>query len=96
MRAYPSVIDASECTYAEYYRAYGTQLTSAQALNRYVEQLEKLGWREVERTENTRFLNRGQSELLNVATYPLTSWLADELDPDNRAGRIFLPYCTCA
>lgn len=83
-RAYPSVIDSSECTYAEYFRAYGTEFTSAEALSLYVQQLEKLGWREVSRTDTSRFLERGKSETLDVATYPMSGWYVSELDPDNR------------
>ena len=84
VRAYPSVIDASECTYAEYFRAYGTNLTSEQALNLYAKQLEKLNWQEQSRTHSSRFLARGNSETLDMATSPMSGWYVSELDPNNR------------
>jgi len=84
VKASLSVIDSSACTYAEYFRAYGTKLTSTEALDLYVEQLEKANWNEVEKTDNSRFLVRGKSETLNIATYPMSGWYVSELDPDNR------------
>ena len=84
VRPYPSVIDSSSCTYAEYFRAYGTDLTSEQALDLYAEQLEKLDWQEQSRTHSTRFLARGNSETLDIATSPMSGWYVSELDPNNR------------
>lgn len=84
VRAFPSVIDSSECVYAEYFRAYGTGNTSEQALDLYAQQLESLGWLEVSRTEASRLLARGQSETLSLATYPMSGWYVSKLDPNNR------------
>lgn len=72
------------CAYAESYRAYGTEMSSTLSLDLYVQQLEKLGWREISRTDTSRFLTRGKSETLDVATYPMSGWYVSELDPDNR------------
>ena len=72
------------CAYAESFRAYGTEMSSTLSLDLYVEQLEKLDWREVSRTDGSRFLARGKSETLDVATYPMCGWYVSELDPGNQ------------
>lgn len=84
VRAYPSVIDSSICTYAEYFRAYGTELREQDALDSYISLLEKQGWEEVERTAGSRFLVRGTNETLDVSTYPMSGWYVSDLDPGNR------------
>jgi hypothetical protein len=72
------------CAYASYLQAFGTEVPSELALDQYSKQLEAMGWQVASRTNNSRFLERGNNEAMDLATYPMSGWYASELDPDNR------------
>ena len=71
------------CWYADFYRAYGTTLTEANALDAYSALLIQQGWQLIEQDEQNRHFEQGINYSIYLSTRPLPTFIRD-MDPDNR------------